>query len=146
MPLWDNKTPRISQTFKRIILNNLQLKQLETELWSSADNLRANSKLTAAEYKDPLLGLILLRYAQNRFEQAKVEIEANIPEKRGTKRAADKDDFKGSNALWLDEESRYDYLVDLPEGSQIGEAVNNAMLIALQFSGHIFNGSKKGVP
>lgn len=71
-------------------MNNLQLKQLESELWSSADNLRANSKLTVAEYKDPLLGLILLRYAQNRFEQAKIEIEATIPEKRGVKRAADK--------------------------------------------------------
>ena len=108
-------------------MNNLKLKQLESELWSSADKLRANSKLTAAEYKDPLLGLILLRYAQNRFEQAKIEIEATIPEDPRGKRAVQKEDFKGSNALWLDEESLYDYLVDLPEGSKIGEAVNNAM-------------------
>ena len=36
-----------------------QIKNLE-KLWSAADNLRANSKLTAAEYKDPVLGLILL--------------------------------------------------------------------------------------
>lgn len=108
-------------------MNNLQLKQLETELWSSADNLRANSKLTAAEYKDPLLGLILLCYAQNRFEQAKLEIEASILEDRRGKRAVQKEDFKGSNALWLDEASRYDYLVDLSEGSDMGAAVNNAM-------------------
>ena len=48
-------------------MNQKQIKQLEANLWDSADNLRANSKLTAAEYKDPVLGLILLRYAQNRY-------------------------------------------------------------------------------
>jgi type I restriction enzyme M protein len=42
-------------------MNNEQIKQLEKELWGAADDLRANSKLTAAEYKDPVLGLILLR-------------------------------------------------------------------------------------
>lgn len=52
-------------------MTNEEIKRLETELWGAADNLRANSKLTAAEYKDPVLGLILLRYAQNKFEEAK---------------------------------------------------------------------------
>ena len=60
-------------------MNNQQIKDLEKQLWDSADNLRANSKLTAAEYKDPVLGLILLRFAQNRFEEAKVQIENNLP-------------------------------------------------------------------
>jgi len=40
------------------------------------------SKLTAGEYKDPVLGLILLRYAQNRYEQAKLLVEENIPQSR----------------------------------------------------------------
>ena len=85
-----------STTFKcafnsRIILNNQQLKQLESQLWATADNLRANSKLTAGEYKDPLLGLILLRYAQNRFEQTKATIEATLPDRpRGGKQEATK--------------------------------------------------------
>ena len=52
-----------------------QIKDLEKQLWDSADNLRANSKLTAAEYKDPVLGLILLRFAQNRFEEAKYRLK-----------------------------------------------------------------------
>ena len=46
-----------------------QIKQLEKELWDAADALRANSKLTAAEYKDPLLGLVFLRFAQNLYDQ-----------------------------------------------------------------------------
>jgi type I restriction enzyme M protein len=45
-----------------------QLKQLETRLWKTADDLRANSKLTASEYSFPVLGLIFLRQAYNRFK------------------------------------------------------------------------------
>jgi type I restriction enzyme M protein len=80
-------------------MNQQEIKQLEAELWDSANSLRANSKLTAAEYKDPVLCLILLRYAQNRYDQAKVKIEASIPEGPRGKRIATKDD----------------YLADLPE-------------------------------
>jgi len=108
-------------------MNHKQLKQLEANLWGSADNLRANSKLTAAEYKDPVLGLILLRYAQNRYEQAKVAIEANIPGSPRGKREATKQDFLAAGAMMLPEKSQYDYLANLPEGDDINEAVNTAM-------------------
>jgi type I restriction enzyme M protein len=59
-------------------MTHQHIKQLETELWDAADDLRANSKLTAAEYKDPLLGLVLLRFAQNRYEDAKIEVQDNL--------------------------------------------------------------------
>ena len=55
-----------------------QIRQLEKELWDAADALRANSKLTAAEYKDPVLGLVLLRFAQNRYEEAKIDIQKQL--------------------------------------------------------------------
>lgn len=35
--------------------------QIEKELWEAADQLRANSKLTAAEYSMPVLGLVKSR-------------------------------------------------------------------------------------
>ena len=41
------------------------IKHLETDLWDAADNLRANSKLTAGEYCMPVLGVIFLRHATN---------------------------------------------------------------------------------
>ena len=44
----------------------MNVQQLENELWEAADQLRANSKLTAAEYAMPVLGLIFLRHADNR--------------------------------------------------------------------------------
>ena len=108
-------------------MNNEQIKQLEKELWDSADNLRANSKLTAAEYKDPVLGLILLRYAQNRYEEAKIAIEASIPEGPRGKRAATQADFLAAGAMMLPEKSQYEHLANLPEGDDVNEAVNEAM-------------------
>jgi len=36
------------------------LADLERQLWAAADELRANSTLTAAQHRDPVLGLIFL--------------------------------------------------------------------------------------
>ena len=105
-------------------MNSEQIKQLEKELWDSADNLRANSKLTAAEYKDPVLGLILLRYAQNRFEEAKIVIEEKIPSGPRGKRTITQADFLAAGAMMLPEKSQYGYLANLPEGADICEALN----------------------
>lgn len=105
------------------------IKELEKELWDAADSLRANSKMTAAEYKDPLLGLVLLRFAQNRYEDAKIQIEENLPinPRTGEKRAATKDDFAAAGAIMLPETSKYDYLAALPESEDLAQAINNAM-------------------
>ena len=48
-----------------------QLSALESRLWKAADDLRANSKLTATGYSFPVLGIIFLRHAYSRFEKAK---------------------------------------------------------------------------
>lgn len=105
-----------------------QLRQLEAELWRAADQLRANSKLTASEYSMPVLGLIFLRHAYNRFQKVKVEVEKTLPShpQRG-KRALTKKDFEEQNSMYLPEKSQFDYLVALPESADIGEAIDNAM-------------------
>ncbi|KAA3437668.1 type I restriction-modification system subunit M [Rufibacter hautae] len=104
-----------------------QIRQLEKELWDAADALRANSKLTAAEYKDPVLGLVLLRFAQNKYEEATPVVEASIPAGPRGKRAATKEDYLSAGAIMLPEEAKYEYLANLPEGKDIAEAINNAM-------------------
>lgn len=108
-------------------MNQQELNELEIELWDSANTLRANSKLTAAEYKDPVLGLILLRYAQNRYEQAKKEIEASITEGPRGKRSMTKQDFLAAGAMMLPEKSQYEHLANLPEEDDLADAINNAM-------------------
>jgi type I restriction enzyme M protein len=108
-------------------MNSEQLKNLEKELWGAADYLRANSKLTAAEYKDPVLGLILLRFAQNKFEEAKDKLDLPVNPRTGNTREATRNDFKASNVLFLQDEAKYEYLANLPESDDINDAVNNAM-------------------
>jgi len=105
-----------------------QLKKLEAELWRAADQLRANSKLTASEYSMPVLGLIFLRHAYNRFQKVRVEVEKTMPShpQRG-KRPLTKKDFEEQNSMFLPEKSQFDYLVSLPESADIGEAIDNAM-------------------
>lgn len=105
------------------------IKQLEIELWEAADELRANSKLTAGEYKDPLLGLILLRFAENKFEEAKATLAKTLPINPRTKqqREATKDDYAAMGAMHLPEKARYSYLATLPEAEDLAEAVNTAM-------------------
>ena len=70
-----------------------QLRNLENNLWEAADELRANSKLTAAEYKDPVLGLILLRFAENKFDEALSQLDIPINPRTGKVREITKDDF-----------------------------------------------------
>lgn len=105
-----------------------ELKKLEDKLWEAADQLRANSKLTATEYSFPVLGLIFLRHAYNRFVDAKVVIEKDLPihPQRG-KRAVTKDDFQQAKAIFLPEKSRWNYIATLPEGEDIGEKLDEAM-------------------
>lgn len=105
-----------------------QLRKLEAELWRAADQLRANSKLTASEYSMPVLGLIFLRHAYNRYLKVKENIEQTLPvhPQRG-RRPLTKDDFDEQNAMFLPAKSQFDYLVNLPESADIGEAIDNAM-------------------
>ena len=105
-----------------------QLRKLEAELWRAADQLRANSKLTASEYSMPVLGLIFLRHAHNRFQKVKIEVEKNLPvhPQRG-RRPLTKQDFEEQNAMFLPEPAQFDYLVALPESADIGEAIDQAM-------------------
>jgi type I restriction enzyme M protein len=58
------------------------IEQIESDLWEAADQLRANSKLTSTEYCIPLLGIIFLRHAANRFDGATRQIEED--QKNGT--------------------------------------------------------------
>ena len=81
-----------------------QLKALEGRLWKAADELRANSKLTATEYSFPVLGIIFLRHAYNRFVIAKIDIERSLPvhPTRGV-RPMTKNDFLEAKAIFLPE-------------------------------------------
>jgi type I restriction enzyme M protein len=63
-----------------------QLKKLENDLWSAADNLRANSDLKASEYGTPVLGLIFLKFADINYRRYEAAIQAEFEALKGTRR------------------------------------------------------------
>ena len=74
------------------------LGELQNKLWEAADQLRANSGLKASEYASPVLGLIFLRYADERFAQA-----AAVVGPGSDRRPIGPEDYKATGALYLPE-------------------------------------------
>ena len=126
----------------------INIRKLETELWESADLLRAGSKLTSNQYCMPVLGLIFLRYAYSRYKLVEAEILKNRPMRGGRVLPVEASDFASRSALFLPKEAQYAYLVALPENisdvglttatgepiNSLGEVVNNAMELVEQQS------------
>jgi len=105
-----------------------QLKQLEKDLWESADNLRANSDLKSSEYSRPVLGLIFLKFADNKHRQHEAEIIAEYQKLKGTRREKKLSDIAIEKCgFYLPDHARYDYLLHLPEAKDIAKALKEAM-------------------
>lgn len=93
----------------------------------SGDELRANSKLTSNDYSMPVLGLIFLRYAHNRFLLIEKELLKDRPTRNGVAMPVTPEDFKQKSALYLPQEARFDYLINLPRDKDLGQALNTAV-------------------
>ena len=105
----------------------INIRKLENELWEAADLLRVDSKVTSQEYCMPVLGLIFLRYAYSRFKYVEAEILKNRPMRNGRVAPVEAEDFKSKSAIFLPEEARYDYLLNLPDNADMGKAINHAV-------------------
>ncbi len=103
------------------------ISQIESSLWEAADQLRANSKLTSSEYCMPVLGVIFLRHATNRYQSALQAIQADQAAGKMPPRPLGKADFIKRRALMLPEAARYDTLLKLPSGANLGTALADAM-------------------
>ncbi|RJP44885.1 MAG: SAM-dependent DNA methyltransferase [Desulfobacteraceae bacterium] len=97
---------------------------IESRLWAAADELRANSKLKSSEYSVPVLGLVFLRYADYKFQAAAKELEGKAA---GGRRRIGPADYQARGVLYLPDAARFSALIRLPEGANIGAAVNDAM-------------------
>jgi type I restriction enzyme M protein len=101
---------------------------LEQKLWQAADQFRANSGLTAAQYSTPVLGLIFLRFAEARFNRRHAELEkTSVSARRASARVDDPDAYHSEGGIYLTPAAHFDYLLTLPEGANIGLAINEAM-------------------
>jgi type I restriction enzyme M protein len=103
---------------------NRKLKELFDRLWGAADELRANSRLRSTQYSTPVLGILFLRYADYKFKQATEELKKKHTDSGYQIR---KLDYQASGIIYLTEKDRYEYLLQLPEGANIGKAIDDAM-------------------
>jgi type I restriction enzyme M protein len=98
--------------------------ELKNRLWHAADELRANSRLRSHEYSAPVLGLIFLRYADYKFGHAQARLERGQASRR---RSIGPRDYTAQGVVYLRPEARFQTLVQLPEGENIGARINQAM-------------------
>jgi len=101
----------------------IDIHDIAARLWETADELRANSHLKAAEYSIPVLGLIFLKFADSRFTQ----MEAQLAGKGTGRRVIGKANYQAKSVLYLPKQSRFANLLHLKEGDNLGKAINDAM-------------------
>ncbi len=105
------------------------IEKLETDLWAAADQLRANSKLTSSDYFMPVLGVIFLRHAANRFDAASKQIQEDQASGKMPKRKVLPADYIRRRALWLPESARFDVIMQKASSDTVGlpKLVTDAM-------------------
>lgn len=102
-------------------------KQLYERLWAAAEQLRANGELKLNEIAEPILGLIFLKFADVKFRQAEKNILAERAKISGRQAPITPDHYKQRGVPYVPEKAGYDYLMNMPEGENIGKAINDAM-------------------
>lgn len=109
-------------------MTNKQLKNLKDTLWTTADQLRANSGLKSTEYAEPILGLIFLRFADVKYSKYEAEIQKEYDDVKGTRMERPIHEIAIEKCgFYLPEAARYDWLLGLPEGEDLAKKVKEAM-------------------
>jgi type I restriction enzyme M protein len=97
---------------------------IAARLWDAADKLRANTRLRASEYSVPVLGLIFLKFADQKFTVVDRVLQERVRQSGG-RITLSPVRYKAEGAIYLAEHARFSYLRTLSTG--IDEALNNAM-------------------
>jgi len=95
---------------------------IEKKLWAAADKLRKN--LDAALYKEPVLGLVFLKYISDAFEVLYNELETQRSQGADPE---DRDEYTARNVFYVPKAARWGQLQDQARLPHIGVAVDQAM-------------------
>ncbi len=105
-----------------------EFKALEDQLWQTADTLRANSDLKSSEYATPVLGMICLKFADNKYSQFEDDILAEYANLKGTRREKKIHEIAIAKCgFYLPEHARFSYLLNLSDEKDIDAAIKEAM-------------------
>ncbi|KXO01126.1 hypothetical protein LS48_01225 [Aequorivita aquimaris] len=109
-------------------MTNQELKKLNENLWSAATKMRADSDLKLNEIDTPLLGLIFLKFADNKYSLIESEIEAELKAQEDSRRQRPVHEIAIEKCgFYLPRKARYNYLLNLPEEEDIAKAIKEAM-------------------
>lgn len=109
-------------------MTNEQLKKLEKDLWDSANSLRAYGGLKAADYAVPVLGLIFLRFAENKYSHYEPEILKEFEAEKGTRLERPIHSIALSKCgFYLPDFARYEYLLTFPGDESLAKKLREAM-------------------
>jgi type I restriction enzyme M protein len=109
-------------------MTNEQLKDLENKLWDSANALRAYGGIKASDYAVPVLGLIFLKYAENKYVQHELKIKAEHAVALGTRMERPIEDIALEVCgFYMPAQARFDYLLSLPGEQSMAKALRDAM-------------------
>jgi len=96
-------------------------KSIEETLWDSANKLRGS--VEPAEYKHVVLGLIFLKFASDKFEEHRKAMIA-----KGQNKYIEMPDFYGqANVFYLDEISRWSYIIKNSKQNDIALRIDTAL-------------------
>ncbi|PHS40701.1 MAG: N-6 DNA methylase [Sulfurovum sp.] len=105
-----------------------ELKKLEDNLWDSANTLRATGGIKSADYAVPVLGIIFLRFADNKYAVVEDDIKKEYEKHKGTRAEVSMEKLAIKHCgLYLSAESRYAYLLNLPKDQSLATAIKKAM-------------------
>ena len=106
--------------------------------------MRANSPLRLNEFAEPVLGLIFLKFTGVKHSKTEKEVTEERKKKTPSRfatgqakphggasvsreRPVSSADYHARGVLFVPKKARFSYLIELPEGTDMGRAVNDAM-------------------
>jgi type I restriction enzyme M protein len=96
-------------------------KSIEVTLWESANKLRGS--VEPAEYKHVVLGLIFLKFSSDKFEEQRKKLIAD-----GKEKYVEMPDFYNKdNVFYLDEISRWSYIIKNSKQNDIALKIDTAL-------------------
>lgn len=109
-------------------MTNQELKKLNEDLWSAAKKMRADSDLKLNEIDTPILGLIFLKFADNKYTLVEKKIDAELKAQENSRRQRPVHEIAIEKCgFYLPRKARYSYLLNLPEEEDFAKAIKEAM-------------------